>query len=160
MNAPNLEWIFDLVFVLVVIFTIVQAPTLPLVAKALGVVQGHRSRELSVESTPIEEMKAQLLQVDVGATSMLHGVAIFELRLPPGANVTLIVRGGARIVPTDRTTLRHGDQLLIVTTDKARDEAERMIRRVGRQGRLAGWTEPLPYRKRPGRAGRGIRPTE
>jgi cell volume regulation protein A len=160
MNAPNLEWIFDLVFVLVVIFTIVQAPTLPLVAKALGVVQGHRSRELSVESTPIEEMKAQLLQVDVGATSMLHGVAIFELRLPPGANVTLIVRGGARIVPTDRTTLRHGDQLLIVTTDKARDEAERMIRRVGRQGRLAGWTEPLPYRKRPGRAGRGIRPAE
>lgn len=154
-GAPGLDWIFDLVFLLVVIFTLLQAPTLPWVAKRLGVVESHRSRELSVESTPIEELDAQLLQVDVGEGSMLHGVAIFELRLPVGANVTLVVRDGQGLVPSGRTILRHGDQLLVVTTDAVRDRAETLIRRVSEHGRLAGWSRPRALQKRPGRAGFG-----
>ena len=43
-GAPDVDWIFDLVFVLVVIFTLVQAPTLPWVAQRLGVAEAYRSR--------------------------------------------------------------------------------------------------------------------
>ncbi|MFN8097581.1 MAG: potassium/proton antiporter [Dermatophilaceae bacterium] len=156
MKAPHVEWIFDLVFVLVVIFTLVQAPTLPYVARWLGVTEGHRARELAVEATPLEEMKAQLLQIDVGPGSLLHGVAVFELRLPVGADVALIVRDGHGLVPTGRTTLRHGDQVLVVTTDPVRERAEKLIRRVSRHGRLAGWsTQPATIQKQPGRPGFG-----
>lgn len=156
MRAPNVDWIFDLVFVLVIIFTLVQAPTLPYVARWLGVVEEHRARELSVESTPVEEMKAQLLQVDVGKRSRLHGVAIFELRLPEDANVTLIVRDGHGLVPSSRTTIKHGDQLLVVTTDAAREQAEKLLRKVSQQGRLAGWAaRPARVPKLPGRPGFG-----
>jgi cell volume regulation protein A len=137
--APGFERIFDLVFVLVVIFTIVQGPSLPWVARRLGVVEAYQSLDLAVEATPLEDMGAEMLQVTVGPSSRLHGVELFELRLPEGANVTLVVRGGEAFVPAGNTVLRRGDQLLIVTTAAVRNRAERRVRAVSREGRLAGW---------------------
>jgi cell volume regulation protein A len=133
--------LFDLVFVLVVIFTLVQGPALPWVARRLGVTDTDRAHDLEVESTPLDELRADILQMSIGTTSKLHGVEVFELRLPPGANVTLVVRGGKGFVPSPRTTLRHGDQLLIVATAESRRAADLRVRQVSRGGRLAGWNE-------------------
>jgi cell volume regulation protein A len=142
-GTPNVDWLFDLVFVLVVIFTLVQAPALPWVARRLGVTDPDRAMDLEVESTPLDELRADVLQMTVGATSKLHGVEVFELRLPPGANVTLVVRGGKGFVPSPQTTLRHDDQLLIVATAETRLAAESRVRQISKQGRLAGWnTKP------------------
>lgn len=138
-GTPNLEWIFDLVFVLVVIFTIVQAPSLPWVARRLGVTDDDRLLDLEVESTVLDAMDAVLLQVHVAEGSRLAGVRVFELRLPVGAAVSLIVRDGAGIVPKDQTVIRHGDQLLVVTPAALGEKAEDRIRAVSRGGRLAGW---------------------
>ena len=138
-GAPNVAAIFDLVFVLVVIFTLVQAPTLPWVAQRLGIAEDLQSLDLAVESTPLEEMGAEMLQVTVGPASRLHGVEVFELRLPQGANVTLVVRGGRGFVPAGNTVIRRGDQLLIVTTAESRRGAEDRVRSVSQHGRLAGW---------------------
>jgi NhaP-type Na+/H+ and K+/H+ antiporters with a unique C-terminal domain len=138
-GTPGARRLFDLVFVLVVIFTLVQGPTLPWVARRLGVMDAERALDLEVESTPLNEIGADVLEVTVGVTSRLHGVEVFELRLPPGANVTLIVRGGKGFVPSPQTTLRHGDQLLIVATAETRLAAERRVRQVSKLGRLAGW---------------------
>jgi cell volume regulation protein A len=138
-GTPNVDWLFPLVFVLVVIFTLVQAPMLPWVAHRLGVEDTDRALDLQVESTPLDELGADVLQMTVGATSKLHGVEVFELRLPPGANVTLIVRGGKGFVPSPNTALRHGDQLLIVATAETRLAAENRVRQISQAGRLAGW---------------------
>ncbi len=138
-GSAGTEWIFDLVFVLVVIFTVVQAPTLPWVARRLGLTESVKQVELSVESTPLEQMGADVIQVTIGQESRLHGVEIFELRLPVGANVTLLVRDGKGTVPQPQTPLRHGDQLLIVTTAEAHQAAEARVRAVDQHGRLAGW---------------------
>lgn len=142
LGTPGTEWVFDLVFVLVVIFTLVQAPTLPWVARRLGLVESVQQRALHVETTPLEQMGADIVQVTVGERSRIHGVEVFELRLPAGATVTLIVRDGVGLAPTPRTALRHGDQLLIVATASARAAAEARVRAVDRAGRLAGWAEP------------------
>ena len=139
-GTPNTEWIFDLVFVLVVVFTIVQGPTLSWVARRLRVTEDVRTVDVDLESMPLTEIGADVLQVTVGHESKLHGVAVFELRLPRGANVTLVVRDGEGFVPGPNTTLRHGDQLLVVTTDKVRLRTERRIRAVSQGGRLADWT--------------------
>jgi len=138
-GTPDARRLFDLVFVLVVIFTLVQAPTLPWVARRLAVTDTDRALDLEVESTPLDELRAEVLQMTVGATSKLHGVEVFELRLPPGANVTLVVRNGESFVPAPRTVLRHRDQLLIVATAETRLAAEGRVRQVSKQGRLAGW---------------------
>ena len=63
------------------------------------------------------------------------------LRLPRGASVSLIVRDGSTLVPSDRTVLRHGDELLVVTPRRARDRTESRLRAVSLSGRLAQWLE-------------------
>ena len=153
-GTPGARQLFDLVFVLVVIFTLVQAPALPWVARRLGVTDSDRALDLEVESTPLTELGADVLQMTVGVTSKLHGVEVFELRLPPGANVTLIVRGGNGFVPSPQTALRHGDQLLIVATAQTRLAAERRVRQVSKLGRLAGWNNEPGKRKKSGHKSR------
>ena len=139
MGVPGIPWLFDLVFVLVVVYTLVQAPTLPWVARRLRLDGGVSTRDVDVESSPLGDLGADVLQVTIGEDSRLHGVEVFELRLPPGSHVTLVVRDGEGFVPDPTTVLRHGDSLLVVATAKARGPAERRIRQVSRRGRLAGW---------------------
>jgi cell volume regulation protein A len=131
--------VFNVVFVLVVVFTLVQGPTLPWVARRLRLVASGEAQELDIESSPLTRLDADLLQVSVPHGSRLAGVEIFELRLPVGAAVTLVVRDGATFVPTLTTSLRERDELIVVATGSVRDEVERRFRAVARSGRLAGW---------------------
>lgn len=141
MNAgvPGATRVFDVVFVIVVLFTLVQGPTLPWVARRLKVIAGSEPIELDVESAPLEELHADLLQVRIPADSKLAGVEVFELRLPVGANVTLVVRDGRSHVPGPSTVLQEGDEFLVVTTADVRERTERRLRAVSRAGKLAGW---------------------
>jgi cell volume regulation protein A len=68
-------------------------------------------------------------------------VYVEELRLPAGAQVTLIVRDGASLVPDQHTHFRTGDQVLVVATSAVRDQAEARLRAVARGGRLARWND-------------------
>jgi potassium/hydrogen antiporter len=131
--------IFNQVFVIVIVFTLLQGPTLPFVARLLKVTAPGEAHDLEVEAAPLEELNADLLQIRVPTGSRMHGVEIFELRLPAGAQVTLIVREGRSFVPGANTRIRAEDQLLLVTTAACRDQAERRMRAVSRRGKLAGW---------------------
>ncbi len=138
-GVPSSERIFNIVFVLVVIFTLVQGPTLPWIARKLRLQESGGPEDVDIESAPLERLRGHLLSMTVSETSKVHGVEITELRLPPGSAVTLVVRGGSSFVPLPSTVLRHGDELLVVTTDAVRDAAERRLVAVSRGGKLAGW---------------------
>lgn len=133
------ERLFDIVFVMVVIYTLLTAPLLPLVARLLGVARPADPRALDLEAAPLERLAADLLQVAIGPKSRMHGVEVGELRLPRGASVSLVVRGGEAVVPERRTVLRAGDDILIVTPRAQRETTERRLRQVSRHGRLARW---------------------
>jgi cell volume regulation protein A len=141
-HVPGASRVLDAVFVLVVIYTLVQAPTLPYVGRWLGVVEDVEARDLEVEAAPLESVGADLLQVTVRPGSHLHGVYVDELRLPTGAVLSLVVRGREGTVPTSDTRLEHGDQLLIVATTESRAAAEDRLRAVSRDGKLARWYAP------------------
>jgi potassium/hydrogen antiporter len=138
-GTPGAPGLFDAVFVLVIIFTLVQASTLAPAARLLRVAAPGEAIEIHVETAPLERLHADLLQIDVVPGSRLAGVHIDELRLPVGASVTLVVRGGAGFVPGPDTRLKTGDELLIVATAAVRDVAERRMRAISRRGRLARW---------------------
>jgi potassium/hydrogen antiporter len=138
-EVPGAETVFDTVFVLVVVFTVVQGTSLPWVARRLGIAAPAVPRDVEVESAPLDELDADLMQVTVPAGSRLHGVYLPELRLPEGAAVMLIVRDGHSFVPDEHTRLRRGDQALLVAARGSRGEAERRLRAVSRAGRLASW---------------------
>ena len=131
--------LFNVVFVLVVIFTALQGGTLPPVARWLRVTAPGETTDLQVEAAPLASMQADLLQLEIPPGSKLNGVYIDELRLPVGAVVTLVLRDGGAFVPTLDTRLKSRDTLLIVATEAVRDAAERRLRAVSRRGRLARW---------------------
>jgi cell volume regulation protein A len=138
-GAPTGQALVDMVFVLVVVLTLLQATTLPWVARLLGVALPVKPKELTVDAAPLEELSADLLQVRVPVGSRLRGVYLRELRLPRGATVSLVVRSGQAFTPTADTRLRENDQLLVVTTAAARKAAEDRIRAVDKRGKLARW---------------------
>ncbi|MEU8977510.1 potassium/proton antiporter [Streptomyces sp. NPDC048309] len=131
--------IFNIVFVLVVVYTLIQGPTLPWLARTLRLGETPGAADLGIESAPLERLRGHLLSVAIPEASRMHGVEVAELRLPAGAAVTLVVREGTSFVPLPTTVLRRGDELLVVATDPVRDAAEKRLRAVGRGGKLASW---------------------
>ncbi|MET7732886.1 potassium/proton antiporter [Streptomyces sp. NPDC005402] len=131
--------VFNIVFVLVVVYTLVQGPTLPWLARMLRLGGDPEAADLGIESAPLERLRGHLLSVGIPEGSRMHGVEVNELRLPAGAAVTLVVRDEKSFVPLPTTVLRHGDELLVVATDPVRDAAERRLRAVGHGGKLADW---------------------
>ncbi|HST99328.1 MAG TPA: potassium/proton antiporter [Geodermatophilus sp.] len=138
-QVPGARTVFDTVFVLVVVFTIVQGWSLPWLARRLRIATPVTPRDVQVEAAPLEELDAELMQLTVPEGSRLHGVYLPELRLPEDAAVVLIVRDGRSFVPGPTTRLMRGDQALLVSTRRSRAEAERRLRAVSRAGRLATW---------------------
>jgi potassium/hydrogen antiporter len=140
-GVPGSRKLFDIVFVMVVIYTLVTGPTLPWVARRLGVTEPDESRDIEVEAAPLERIAADLLQINITDRSRLHGVEVGELRLPRGASVSLLVRDGHTLVPEARTVLRHGDDVLVVAPRKMREATEERLHAVSTRGRLAFWLQ-------------------
>jgi potassium/hydrogen antiporter len=133
------EFLFDVVLVFVIIFTCLQAPTLPLAARRLGLLEDDSAREVAVEAAPLDMISADLLQVRVPPASRLAGVEVGELRLPRHTVVSLIIRDGRPFYPSPPERLKVGDELLIVTPTAQRERTEARLREVARAGRLARW---------------------
>ena len=138
-QLPGSQQLVDAVFVLVIVLTLVQGGTLPALAKLLRLDPGAEARSVEVDSAPLDELDAELLQVLIPPGSKLHGVYLAELRLPPGATVSLVARDGHGFTPDITTRLRAGDQLLVVATQAARTATEQRIRAVDKAGRYARW---------------------
>ncbi|MEU1120123.1 MULTISPECIES: potassium/proton antiporter [unclassified Streptomyces] len=138
-DVEDSQRIFNIVFVLVVVYTLIQGPTLPWLARKLRLGDSSEAADLGVESAPLERLQGHLLSVAIPKGSRMHGVEVGELRLPPGSAVTLVVRDGESFVPLPTTVLRRGDELLVVATDPVRDAAEKRLRAVGHGGKLASW---------------------
>ncbi|MDJ1136443.1 potassium/proton antiporter [Streptomyces iconiensis] len=138
-DVDGSQRIFNIVFVLVVVFTLVQGPTLPWLARKLRLNDSDEAEDIDIESAPLERLRGHLLSVSIPDSSRMHGVEVTELRLPTGAAVTLVVRSGTSFVPLPSTVLRRGDELLVVATDQVRDAVERRLLAVSRGGKLAGW---------------------
>ena len=138
-GVPDSYRLLNIVFILVVVYTVVQGPTLGLFAHWLGLIPRDTTREIQVEAAPLDVLEAELLTMTVQPESKLHNVSVLELRLPDPSVITLIIRNGDTFVPQPDTRITAGDELLIVTTSKTRQAAERRLRAVSRRGKLAHW---------------------
>jgi cell volume regulation protein A len=138
-GVPDSDHLLNVVFVLVVIFTLVQGPSLYPLARLLQISPRESTRDLMVEAAPLDVLDAELITMTIPAGSKLHSTSILELQLPAPSVVTLVIRDGKTFVPSRDTQLRAGDELLIVTTRTGRDLTERRLRAVSRAGPLAHW---------------------
>ncbi len=150
-GVPGATRLFDVVLVFVIVFTVLQGPTLPWVASRLGLTNRQEASDVEVEVAPLDKISADLMQVTIPFGSRLSGIEVGELRLPRHSVISLIIRDEAPLVPVDRERLKIGDELLIVTPSAQRPKTEARLRALGQRGRLAGWTtndaEPDPRRR-------------
>jgi cell volume regulation protein A len=133
------EFLFDVVLVFVIVFTSLQGPTLPFVARRLGLIDDDTAQDVEVEVAPLDKISADLLQVRIPAKSRLVGVEVAELRLPKDTVVSLIIRDDRPFYPGGRERIQAADELLIVTPEDQRANTEERLRAVGQRGRLARW---------------------
>lgn len=138
-GVPDSGRLLNIVFILVVLYTVIQGPSLRLVAEWLNLIPRDTTREIQVDAAPLDVLGAELLTMTVLPGSRLQNVTVVELRLPDPSVITLIIRSGQSFVPQPMTRLHIGDELLIVTTTVTRELAERRLRAVSRRGKLAFW---------------------
>ena len=143
-GIENGLFFFDVVLVFVVVFTCLQAPTLPFLARRLGLTDEAAARDVEVEAAPLDQIAADLLQVRVPAGSRLAGIEISELRLPLNTVVSLIIRDASPFNPAPTERIKVGDELLVVTPASTRQVAEDRLHELARAGRLARWRRELP----------------
>jgi len=140
-GAPAANTLFNVVFALVVVFTLLQSPTLPWAARVLRVSSGEDSTDVDIEFAPLDTIKADMMQVHVPEGSKLHGVSVRELRLPKNSVVSLIVRNEEPFTPKPDDLIKVGDDVLVVTQSGDRRRVERRLISISRGGRLARWTD-------------------
>jgi cell volume regulation protein A len=85
-GVPNAIRLLNIVFILVVVYTLVQGPSLRWLAHRLGLIPREATREIQVESAPLDVLEAELLTMTVHKPSRLHNVTVLELRLPDPAS--------------------------------------------------------------------------
>ena len=155
-NLAGSAELFNVVFVLVVVFTLIQSPLMAPLARRLGLVNTEELVEISVESAPLEAVHAELLELTVPRGSRLTFVEVGELRLAElGAMVSLIVREGRTFVPDASSRLREGDRLLVVAGPDGR---ARLLRKGSRRSAGTAVRRPGDRRRGPGRGRRQGRP--
>ncbi|MET0694659.1 MAG: potassium/proton antiporter [Propionibacteriaceae bacterium] len=140
-DIEGAPFLFDVVLVFVIVFTTLQAPTLPFVARRLGLIDDEAARDVEVEAAPLDRISADMLQVRITPGSRLAGVEVGELRLPKDTVVSLVIRDSRPFTPPPRERIKVGDELLIVTPTAQRQVTEERLRALSRGGRLAGWRD-------------------
>lgn len=112
--------LFDAVFFVVLASVLVQGTTIGAVARLLGVDVGAAPPP----PAPLETVGTigggtDLHEVVVAPGAPAAGRRLVDLRLPSGALVVLVSRGGDFLVPTGATDLRPGDTALVLADPPA-----------------------------------------
>ena len=120
-GLPIADLFFNLVFFVVLTSVILQGPTIPLIARWLGVDAPASSRSKPpLELVPVSDsMNSELVELEIAPDSTVAGKQIVDLHLPPDALILLINRNNEFIVPRGGTILQAGDSLLVLADKEA-----------------------------------------
>ncbi len=119
-KAPHADFLFNVVFFVVLTSVLVQGTSLPLVARWLRLsapIVPHRTFPL--EYNPVSGLRSELKELTIPADSPVVGQSLVALHLPPEFLIVLIARGSEYLVPSGGTTLAAGDTLLALAEDEA-----------------------------------------
>src|SRR5581483_8062407 len=127
-DVPHNDTIFNAVFFVVVVSTLVQGTTLERLAQRLALI----SRTPPVPEAPLETgpmSQLDLVDFAVAPHDAINGSAVRELGLPRQALVAVINRDGDSIPPRGSTTLRAGDRLFVLVPRKGRADLDDVFAR-------------------------------
>ncbi|HEX9241493.1 MAG TPA: cation:proton antiporter [Anaeromyxobacter sp.] len=113
-GVPDAERIFDLVFFVVVVSTLLQGTPIRWLAQRLDLVApGPPAPRAVLEIVSRDPLAGEVLSFYVEEASAVAGSAISDLPFPEGATVMLIVRGPELVPPRGPTLLVPGDHVYV-----------------------------------------------
>jgi cell volume regulation protein A len=131
-DVPHKETIFNAVFFVVVLSTIVQGTTLEWVAGRLGLLApAPPVHEAPLELGPLS--KLDLVDFAVAGDHAVNGSAVRELGLPRAALIAVINRGDETIPPRGSTVVKAGDRLFVLVPRTMRADLEDVFSRWRRR---------------------------
>jgi cell volume regulation protein A len=131
-KVPHKETIFNAVFFVVVVSTIVQGTTLEWVAARLGLTApAPPVHEPPLEVGPLS--KLDLVDFAVAGDHAVNGSAVRELGLPRDSLIAVINRDGDAIPPRGGTVIQPGDRLYVLVPRKQRADLEDVFTRWRRR---------------------------
>jgi potassium/hydrogen antiporter len=126
------ETIFNAIFFVVVVSTILQGTTLEWLAGRLGLVSpAPPAHEAPLEVGPLS--KLDLVDFVVADDHAVNGSAVRELGLPRSALVAVINRGEDTIPPRGSTVVKPGDHLFVLVPRSMRADLEDVFARWRRR---------------------------
>jgi cell volume regulation protein A len=131
-DVPHANTIFNAVFFVVVVSTIVQGTTLEWVAGRLGLL----APAPVVHEAPLEVghlTKLDLVDFAVAGDHAINGSAVRELGLPRSALIAVINRADDTIPPRGSTVVRAGDRLFVLVPRELRADLEDVFSRWRRR---------------------------
>jgi potassium/hydrogen antiporter len=127
-GAPGAEWLFNVVFFIVLVNSLIPGATVPWMTRKLGL----HSEEAPPPQAVLEveshgKLNAELLAFSVDDLVPAAGALISELPFPDTAAVTMIVRGGDLIAPKGATRLEVGDHVYVIAPEGDRGVVELLL---------------------------------
>jgi cell volume regulation protein A len=118
-GIQNAGTIFHIVFFISVSSVLLQGTTLPLVAKWLHVsVPEKLKRRFPLDIELKEDLKTELIELDVPAESSAVGKPVVALNLPPQVLIVLIHRDDKYMTVNGETIIQANDHLLMMADSK------------------------------------------
>jgi potassium/hydrogen antiporter len=131
-DVPHADTIFNAVFFVVVVSTVVQGTTLEWVAGRLGLLApAPPVHEPPLEVGPLS--KLELVDFAVAGDHAINGSAVRELGLPRSALIAVINRGDNTIPPRGSTIVEAGDRLFVLVPRELRADLEDVFSRWRRR---------------------------
>ncbi|QDV06159.1 K(+)/H(+) antiporter NhaP [Planctomycetes bacterium Poly30] len=120
-GVSGAERVFDIVFVLVVVNSLVPGATIRRVTKWLDLdVPPAAELHATLEITSMGEIDGDLLLFHIDSSVLACDGAIRDLHLPEGASIALIVRGSKLLAARGPTILRADDQVYVFSQHEDR----------------------------------------
>jgi potassium/hydrogen antiporter len=132
LDRVTADTIFNAVFFVVVVSTLVQGTTLERVAQRLGLV----SPGPAIVSAPLEVDalgSLELVEFAVANDHAIAGAAVRELGLPRSALIAVVARHGETIPPRGSTIIEPGDRLFVLAPRTIRADLEDVFARWRRR---------------------------
>jgi cell volume regulation protein A len=120
---PDGEFIFDVVFFVVLVSAVAQGLTLAPFARRLRLRATARDAADLVDAVPIDSLLEEVVELRVDEDSPVAGRALRDAPTPAGTRLAAIARGNAVLVPDGSTEILVGDVLIGVV---GRDESHRL----------------------------------
>jgi cell volume regulation protein A len=131
-QVAEADTIFNAVFFVVVVSTLVQGTTLEWVAERLELVDPRPS--MVVAPLEVDALGSlELVEFDVAGDHAIVGAVVRELGLPRTALIAVVARGPETIPPRGSTTIESGDRLFVLAPRENRPELEDVFARWRRR---------------------------